>query len=76
VYGCRNTTMSLYIISTYGDLSLSQALDDFVSLQSQGRIAILSRAVHCAQSTSLNRSNNVLNNSIGQSCNRKAQEAD
>ncbi|KAL5669254.1 hypothetical protein ACJX0J_021475, partial [Zea mays] len=26
---CRNTVMSQYIISTYGDLSLSQALDDF-----------------------------------------------
>jgi hypothetical protein len=72
VYGCRNTTMSLYIISAYGDLSLSQALDEFVSFRSQGRIAILSRAAHCAQSTYLNRSNNVSNNSIGQSCNRKA----
>jgi len=49
-HDCPNTAMSQYIISTYGDLSLSQTLDDFVSLQSQGRIAILSRTVHCAQS--------------------------
>lgn len=28
-HDCRNTVMSQYIISTYGDLSLSQALDDF-----------------------------------------------
>jgi hypothetical protein len=75
-HDCCNTVMSQYIISTYGDLSLSQALDDFVSLQSQGRISILSRTAHCAQSISLNRLNNVLNNNIGQSCNRKAQEDD
>ncbi|XP_021314540.1 probable starch synthase 4, chloroplastic/amyloplastic isoform X4 [Sorghum bicolor] len=28
-HGCPNTAMSQYIISTYGDLSLSQTLDDF-----------------------------------------------
>lgn len=46
----HNTALSQYIISTYGDPSLSQVLDDFVSSQSHGRIAILSQAVHCAQS--------------------------
>jgi hypothetical protein len=34
-HDCRNRGMSKYIISTYGELSLLQALDSFVSSQSQ-----------------------------------------
>ena len=41
---CRNRVMSKYIISTYGALSLLQALDSFVSSQSQVAIAILSQS--------------------------------
>ena len=41
---CRNRVMSKYIISTYGELSLLQALDNFVSSQSQVAIAILSQS--------------------------------
>jgi hypothetical protein len=38
-HDCHNKTMSHYIISTYGDLSLSEALDAFVSSLSHGTIA-------------------------------------
>jgi hypothetical protein len=57
---CRNRVMSKYIISTYGELSLLQALDSFVSSQSQVAIAILSRS-YSLHTINLNRLDNVLN---------------